>query len=89
MLRLLRIRGHGFNHLINQCYIFLDIYPLSVKLILVVIFVFIGFLPLYLAEVNLTELLLFPIIITQVDQMIGVFRLALSCGGDMLVTSVM
>jgi hypothetical protein len=89
MLRLLRIRWHGFNHLINQCDIFLDINPLGVKLILVVIFVLIGFLPLYLAEVYLTELLLLPIIITQFDQMIGVFQLALSCGGDNLVTSVM
>ena len=53
-LSLKRIRGHGLNHLIYQCYIFLDIYPLSVKLLLVVIFVLIGFLPLYLPEVDLT-----------------------------------
>ena len=54
ILSLKRIRGPWFNHLVNQCDIFLDIYPLGVKLLLVVIFVLIGFLPLYLPEVDLT-----------------------------------
>jgi hypothetical protein len=89
-LSLKRIRGPRFNHLINQCDIFLHIYPFSVKLLLIVIFVLIGFLPLYLPEIDLTQLprlLLLPIFITQVDQLIGVFQLALPRGGDLLVAS--
>ena len=90
LLRLLRIRWDWFYHLINQGYIFLDIYPLGVKLILVIIFILIGFLPLYLAEVNLTEFprLILLIILTEVYQMLGIFQLALSSGGDLLGTSV-
>jgi hypothetical protein len=88
-LSLKRIRGPRFNHLINQCDIFLDVYPFSVKLLLIVIFVLIGFLPLYLPEVDLTQLglHLLHIFITQVDQLIGVFQLALPRGRDLLVAS--